>query len=322
MRERSFSRPDIRNVIAGRVSRRGFLLGSGTTLGAVAAQGFVGSLFSGQAVAQTVQSSLMFTELARVNDDTHHVAEGYAAQVVVGWGDPMKAGQEVVDVAGLDAGAQAERFGYNCDFIAFMPLPKGSQASDHGLLCVNNEYVSFNVMFPGLPDDGEGGAKMTAEQVALCNMAIGHSIVEVKRSGDGWAVVQDSPHNRRFTLDTPFAISGPVAGHDWMKTSYDPEGRMVRGTNYNCGGGVTPWGTVLTCEEGAADTFGGDIAATAFADVLERYGFDGSDYYGRARFEDRFNLEKEQPVRLGGGDRPLRPCGDACEAHRAWPDGA
>jgi secreted PhoX family phosphatase len=300
MRERSFSRPDIRNVIAGRVSRRGFLLGSGTTLGAVAAQGFVGSLFSGQAVAQTVQSSLMFTELARVNDDTHHVAEGYAAQVVVGWGDPMKAGQEVIDVAGLDAGAQAERFGYNCDFIAFMPLPKGSQASDHGLLCVNNEYVSFNVMFPGLPDDGEGGAKMTAEQVALCNMAIGHSIVEVKRSGGGWAVVQDSPHNRRFTLETPFAISGPVAGHDWMKTSYDPEGRMVRGTNYNCGGGVTPWGTVLTCEEGAADTFGGDIATTPFADVLERYGFDGSDYYGRARFDSRFDLgvEPNEPNRF------------------------
>ena len=31
----------------------------------------------------------------------------------------------------------------------------------------------------------------------------------------------------------------------------------------------------------------------AFADVLERYGYDGSDYYGRARFDDRFNVEKE-----------------------------
>ena len=41
-------RPAIRSVIAERVSRRGFLLGSGATLGAVAAQGFVGSLFRGR----------------------------------------------------------------------------------------------------------------------------------------------------------------------------------------------------------------------------------------------------------------------------------
>jgi hypothetical protein len=284
---------DIRSVIAARVSRRGFLLGSGAGLGAVAAQGFVGSLFSGQAHAAGAQSSLAFTELQRTYGVTHQVAEGYRADVVAAWGDAMKAGQGEFDPATLDAAGQAERFGYNADYIAFMPLPKGSGASDHGLLCVNNEYVSFNVMFPDLPDDGEGGAKMTAEQVALCNAAIGHSIVEVKRESGVWGVVQDSPLNRRITLDTPMAISGPAAGHDWMKTSADPEGRMPRGTNYNCGGGVTPWGTVLTCEEGASDTFGGDPATSPQAAVLERYGYDGSDYYGRARFEDRFDISKE-----------------------------
>ncbi len=293
MRSRTTDRPDINHIIAERVSRRGFLLGSGATLGAVAASGFVGSLFSGQAFAQDAQSSLMFTELKRVYDDKHRVADGYRADVVAAWGDPMKAGQGAFDRAGLDAAAQAERFGYNCDFIAYMPLPRGSQNSDNGLLCVNNEYVSFNVMFEDLPDDDVGAAKMTAEQVSLCNMAIGHSIVEVKREAGVWSVVQDSAMNRRLTLETPMAISGPVAGHDWMKTSYDPEGRMVRGTNYNCGGGVTPWGTVLTCEEGASDTFGGDIAKTPFADVLDRYGYDGSDYYSRARFDTRFNVEVE-----------------------------
>ena len=78
-----------------------------------------------------------------------------------------------------------------------------------------------------------------------------------------------------------------------MKTSYDPTGTKAIGTNYNCGGGVTPWGTVLSCEEGASDTFGGDVTKTAAAAVLERYGYDGSDHYGRARFDDRFNVEKE-----------------------------
>lgn len=293
MRARHSHATDIRDIIAERVSRRGFLLGAGSTLGAVAAQGFVGSLFSGQAFAQDAQSSLQFTELKRVYDDKHRVADGYRADVVAGWGDPMKADQGPFDTATMDAAAQAERFGYNCDYVAFMPLPRGSQTSDHGLLCVNNEYVSFNVMFPDMADDGEGGKRMTAEQVALCNMAVGHSIVEIRREGGDWRVVQDSALNRRLTLETPMAISGPAAGHDWMKTSYDPEGRLVRGTIYNCGGGITPWGTVLTCEEGASDTFGGDIATTPFADVLERYGYDGADYYGRARFDRRFDISAE-----------------------------
>ena len=46
---------------------------------------------------------------------------------------------------------------------------------------------------------------------------------------------------------------------------------MVKGTNYNCGGGFTPWGTVLTCEGAASDTFGGGIAKTSFSEVLEQY---------------------------------------------------
>ena len=299
MRKLSENSETFRQVIAQRVSRRGFLLGSATGIGAVAAQGFVGSLFSGEAVAQDVKSSLTITELKRVYDDKHRIAEGYKADVVVAWGDALKPGMDAFDPASLDAEGQKQRFGYNCDFIAFMPLPKGSNASDHGLLCVNNEYVSPNVMFDAMKED-EAGKTMTKEQVALCNMAIGHSIVEIKKSGGTWMVVTESPLNRRLTLETEFAISGPCAGADFMKTSYDPTGKMVRGTNYNCGGGVTPWGTVLTCEEGASDTFGGDIAKTAIADVLGRYGYDGSDYYGRARFDDRFNVEKEpnEPARF------------------------
>ncbi len=282
----------IREVISERVSRRGFLLGGTAGLGVVAAHGFVGSLFSGEAFAQDAKSSLAFTELKRVYDDKHHVADGYTADVVIAWGDALKPGLEAFDPLKLDAAGQMERFGYNCDYVAFLPLPKGSNSSSSGLLCVNNEYVSPNVMFEATKED-DAGKTMTKEQVALCNMAIGHSIVEVRNEGGAWKPVVDSPMNRRITLSTEFVISGPCAGSDLMKTSYDPTGTKAFGTNYNCGGGVTPWGTVLSCEEGASDTFGGDITKTAMASALERYGYDGSDYYGRARFDDRFNVEKE-----------------------------
>jgi secreted PhoX family phosphatase len=88
-------------------------------------------------------------------------------------------------------------------------------------------------------------------------------------------------------------VSGPVAGHALMKTSADATGTKVLGTSYNCSGGFTPWGTVLTCEEGVSDLFGGDPKKAPTADILDRYGFDGSDIYGRGRFHDRFNIDKE-----------------------------
>ncbi len=50
---------------------------------------------------------------------------------------------------------------------------------------------------------------------------------------------------------------------------------------------------MLTCEEGVSDLFGGDPKKAPTADILDRYGFDGSDIYGRGRFHDRFNIDKE-----------------------------
>lgn len=284
------SSPVIRDLIALRSSRRAFLQGA-ASVGTIAAGGFVGSLFAGESFAAAGSSSLGFTELKRVYDKDMAVADGYSAHVVAKWGDPMTAAGKAF--AGVPTAAeQAVSFGYNCDYIAFMPLPKGSQSSDHGLLCVNNEYISPNVIFPGMTED-DAGKKMTKEQVDFGMAAMGHSIVEIKLGTEGWQVVQDSAYNRRLTLDTPMELTGPVVGHDLVKTKEDPEGRMVKGTNYNCGGGVTPWGTVLTCEEGASDTFGGSIEGLPAQALLDRYGFDGTDFYGRGRFHDRFDMTKE-----------------------------
>jgi hypothetical protein len=288
----SSSSPFIRDVIAERVSRRGLLKGGLASAALLSGGSFVGSLFTGEAHASAAQSTLGFPELKRVYDKTDAVADGYEAAVVVRWGDALAAGMPEFSASAITAEEQTRRFGYNCDYIGFMPLPKGSGSSDHGLLCVNNEYISPNVMFPGMTED-DAGKTMTREQVDLGMAAMGHSIVEVAMTDGKWQVVPDSPLNRRITVETEMKISGPAAGHDLLKTSADATGTKVLGTSYNCGGGVTPWGTVLTCEEGVSDIFGGDPAATPIAALLERYAFDGSDYYGRARFHDRFDLGKE-----------------------------
>jgi secreted PhoX family phosphatase len=97
------------------------------SLASVAASWFVGSFFAGKAYAGQVQSLLKFTELKRVYDETHHVADGDKA---------------AFNRATNTAPTQAARFGSHCDFIVCLPMPKGSQNSDNGLLSVNPENVS------------------------------------------------------------------------------------------------------------------------------------------------------------------------------------
>ena len=56
--QKQFPTNSIRLIIAERVSRRGCLLGSAIGIGAVAAQGFVGSLFSDEAMCSIIKTVL------------------------------------------------------------------------------------------------------------------------------------------------------------------------------------------------------------------------------------------------------------------------
>ena len=96
-----------------RMSRRAALLGlaSAATLAATAGLPRVG-----QAAPAT---SLKFEELKKIYDQTHHVAPGYEAKVLVRWGDPLVAGADF-DPAAITADRQSKQFGYNCDFVGYM----------------------------------------------------------------------------------------------------------------------------------------------------------------------------------------------------------
>jgi uncharacterized protein len=88
-------------------------------------------------------------------------------------------------------------------------------------------------------------------------------------------------------------ITGPAAGHARLQTSYDQTGHRVRGMINNCAGGVTPWGTWLSCEENFNGYFSGQLPADhAEAKNYKRYGI-GTPAYAWGKFHDRFDLAKE-----------------------------
>ena len=286
--------PPIGEVIEARMSRRGALGG----LLAVAGLGIMGGLMTSRTALANGPSSLTFEELPHGYDETHHVAKGHAAEILIRWGDPVTADAPAFDPTKQSAAAQLKQFGYNADFVGFLPLPIGSNNADHGLLCVNHEYTNAHLMFPNF----QGKDRMTRAQVDVEMAAHGHAVVEVKKTGGKWAVVKDSKYNRRLSaLETKMRLSGPAAGHRRLKTSADPTGIDVIGTINNCAGGKTPWGTVLIAEENFHGYFGGDPAKTAEARNYKRYGLRAKSSYAWLRYHDRFDVEKEpnEPNRFG-----------------------
>lgn len=188
---------------------------------------------------------LDFQSIAQEIIPDHRVPDGYGADVLVRWGDPVAKGAAAFDAVKLTAAEQEGQFGFNCDFVGYFPLPKGSKNSEHGLLFVNHEYAAHAEMLP----PGVDAPKPSAEQAALEQAAVGASIVEIKREGGRWRVVDDSVYARRITARTPIDVVGPAAGNERLRTKADAEGRHVVGTFGNCAGGKTPWGTALTAEE-------------------------------------------------------------------------
>jgi secreted PhoX family phosphatase len=134
---------------------------------------------------------------------------------------------------------------------------------------------------------------MTKELANIEMAAHGGSVLEVKRDNSKWSVVGNSKFARRIDANTTMELTGPVAGHTRMKTSADPTGRRVLGMINNCAGGVTPWGTWLTCEENFHGYFWGQLADDhPEARNYKRYGAPGNSY-AWGRWHDRFDVTKE-----------------------------
>jgi hypothetical protein len=158
-------------------------------------------------------------------------------------------------------------------------------------------------MFSGYPSRAHANRNTRAEHVAVEQAACGHSIVEIEKTADGWRPVQDSPYNRRITLNTAMAFAGPAAGDSRLQTNADPSGTQVFGTVGNCAGGKTPWGTVLIAEEGFGGAFQGDPDQIADEmEALNHHAFGiAPDNRNWGDHDRRFDIavEPNEPNRFG-----------------------
>lgn len=276
------------DILALEAQRRRFLGGG---LGLAAAVFMPWPLARAAAAAGTAPA-IGFTPVAVSRDDAVHVPDGYVAQVLYAWGDPVSDGPLFQPDASNSAADQERQAGMHHDGMHYFPL-SGSGPGESGLLVVNHEYT----------DDGllhrDGMRDWNAEKVRKSQAAHGVSVIEVRRKPDGsWAVVRPSSYARRITARTAMRIAGPAAGHPLLRTADDPDGRRVLGTFNNCGCGYTPWGTYLACEENFHFYFRSLEEAGAAG---RRYGIGSRGGYRWEEFDERFDADRHpnEPNRFG-----------------------
>jgi secreted PhoX family phosphatase len=116
----------------------------------------------------------------------------------------------------------SELFGTNNDYLAFFELNK-----NQALLWVNHEGIDTQYI------------KDHQEQ----RKSVGGSVIAIEKQKQKWQFSHNpelqEKYNCRYDANTPVTYSGPASQilGDYF------------GTLANCSGGITPWNTVLSCEE-------------------------------------------------------------------------
>ncbi|WP_054286655.1 PhoX family protein [Gulbenkiania mobilis] len=281
--------PALSDVLDARFSRRTLLKGSSAAALAGAFSGTFATLAEAASVPFNRKMPVLgFKPVGFSTEDRVIVPEGYVAEVLYAWGDPVGIPGRMPAFrqdASNTADEQAVQAGMHHDGMAYFPLPLGATGSKHGLLAVNHEYTDDGLLHVG------GMNNWNADKVKKAQAAVGVSVIEVEATGKGgWRVVRPSKYARRIHANTPIAIQGPARGHALMKTEADPQGVEVLGTLQNCANGQTPWGTYLTCEENWDGVFINDSGA--LSDLEKRYGISAKDAGYKWAWEDfRFDLQ-------------------------------
>ena len=242
-------------------SRRSFLefLGKGSLVGVVSITAM--PLLS--ACAENIQeiterpyaAAINFESIEAIKADEVRLAHGFKQQLLVKFGDPI---------------SEKDYFGTHNDYLAFVPL--NNEASE-GILWSNHEYLDPILIGTYAPI-----AQKTLAQVEKEQYAVGGSLVHIKLvDNELWEIVPNSEYNRRITGKTaiPFHWDEEISGS-----------KEAIGTFAGCAGGVTPWGTILSCEENTDIFYGDNIYNELTGEVINK--LPGS--YG---WEKHFNYAPE-----------------------------
>lgn len=207
------------------MDRRGFL----KTAGAATFLPGIESVLAGLVRAGAPPSPFSrFEPIAPSDRDEVVLAGGFRHDVLLAWGDPFT--------------ADARPFGFNNDWIGLFE----AETSGDVVLAVNHEYISIATDgdAPLYPDSFRAlrGREATLEDY---KRDVGVSVLRARRDATGaWRAVLGDRLNRRIDATTPCAVDGPAAA---------TLGGTAIGTFANCSGGVTSWGTALSCEENFQD---------------------------------------------------------------------
>ena len=233
---------------------------------------------------KAIRPVIGFKGVPAVATDTLVVPEGYSASVIAAWGEPIGVPGNMPAFrpdASNSAAEQAVQMGMHHDGIHFYAL--AGNGNERGLLAMNHEYTDDGLLH------ADGMKTWTAEKVRKSQNAHGLAVIEVEMKQSAWQVVRPSKYARRFTMQTPFAVGGPCAGHALFKTAADPAGRTVLGTLNNCASGKTPWGTYLSGEENWMGYFGGGDNLSAHQ---RRWGMRKNSFYRWEEHDERFDAVK------------------------------
>ena len=183
------------------------------------------------AQARSGASTLTFAEVPQGLDDTHHVAAGYKAQILIRWGDPVMQGRAGLRPAQPDrrrAGRSSSATTTTSS--AYMPLPLGSQQLRARAALRQPRIHEHRADVPRPRPRSRATARSTDASRSEIEMAAhGLSVVEVEEDRRQLGrSSQDSRYNRRITDSTRrCSIAGPAAGHARLKTTADRTGTRV-----------------------------------------------------------------------------------------------